>query len=92
VIKITFIDGQSIDITDDTTLIGINNSLREEKDDPFYLQQGYNSLWDNGLLLSTTDKRLGITGFILSHDCFALGEGEDKTIYMSSAVKSISVV
>ncbi|MPW26429.1 hypothetical protein GC105_11575 [Alkalibaculum sp. M08DMB] len=91
-IRITFIDGEHIDISRDTTLIGINNSSRNKRDETFYLQQEYNSIVDNGLSLLTTDERLGITGFILSFDCFTLGESENETIYLKSAVKSISVI
>lgn len=91
-IRITFIDGEQIDITEDTTLIGISNAPRRNDEDSFYIQQEYDSDIDKGLALASSDDRRGITGFILSHDCFTLGQSDTETIYMTSAIKSISVI
>lgn len=98
-IVINMLDGEQIELHDDTDLIGIDNAPRSDKPNEqlFYLRQRYigNLQGDyepNGSALSTSDERLGIGGFLLSHDAFAIGEGEDKTIYFTSAVKSISVV
>jgi hypothetical protein len=90
-IVITFLDGNTIEVDDNTTLIGINNLPPKDHEECFYLQQQYVSLVDNGLRLSTVDPRLGITGFILSHDCFSIGTDEFAPIYLKTAVKSISV-
>lgn len=88
-IRITFLDGQTVDVNESTVLIGIDNY---SKDDGYYLQQMYNSSMDKNFMLSSCDERLGIGGFLLSHKLFTLGEDPDETLYMTSAVKSISVV
>lgn len=95
-IVITMIDGQTIEVKPDTVLVGVNN-LPQEGNDGFYLQRIYigNLQGDyekEGSALSTVDERLGIGGFLLSHDMFSIGDGPDKTLYFTSAVKSISVV
>ena len=92
ILRITFLDGTFVDVSESTPLIGINNVVRQSNDDSFYLSQGYNARIDKGLSLGTFDERLGITGFLLSFDCFALSDKENETIYMRSAVKSISVI
>lgn len=97
-IRITLLDGETIDVYEDTVLCGINNApITETSERMFYLQQMYignlqGDFEDRGSALSTTDSRLGIGGFLLSHDMFSIGDGEDKTLYFTSAVKSISVV
>lgn len=91
-VRITFLDGTFLDVSSETHLIGINNYPRKNNDDSFYLTQGYNWAIDKGLSLSTVDERLGITGFLLSFDCFALSDSDNETIYMRSAIKSISVI
>jgi hypothetical protein len=95
-IVINFLDGEQIEVRPDTVLIGINNASKSE-DRYFYLEKMYtgNLQGDyekNGSALSTADERLGIGGFLLSHDMFSIGEGDDKTFYFTSAVKSISVL
>ncbi|SNZ10037.1 hypothetical protein SAMN05421503_1492 [Terribacillus aidingensis] len=94
-ILINLLDGQSIEVTNETVLVGIDNAPRENNEE-FYLSIKYVGTLEgdtNGSpsALNTGD-HLGITGFILSHDAFALGEGKNETIYLRSAVKSISVV
>lgn len=96
---INMLDGEKIEINDDTVLTGINNASGSEKpgESVFYLRQEYvgNLQGDyepKGSALSTVDERLGIGGFLLSHAMFTVGTGIDKTIYFTSAVKSISVV
>lgn len=98
-ISINFLDGESIEMKDDILLIGINNAPRTDKpnENIFYLKQGYignlqGDLEPGGSALSTSDERLGIGGFLLSHDMFSIEDGIDKTIYFTSAVKSITVV
>ncbi|WDU80008.1 hypothetical protein [Lysinibacillus sp. G01H] len=93
-IIINMIDGEKITVSPDTVLVGINNY---SSDKGFYLKQNYVGDIDGnfdkkGSPLNTTDERLGIGGFLLSHQAFSIGEGEDKEIYFTSAVKSISVV
>lgn len=93
-IVINMLDGEKIFVKEDTLLIGINNISSKES---FYLQQNYignlqGDFEKEGSLLSTSDERLGIGGFILSHDMFALSDSLDATFYLTSAVKSISVV
>jgi hypothetical protein len=97
-ITINMLDGEMIEVRSDTVLVGINNAPRTDKpnENIFYLQQKYigNIQGDyekEGSALSTSDERLGIGGFLLSHDLFSIGDGEDRTLYFSSAVKSISV-
>lgn len=65
--------------------------------DIFYLIQTYigNLQGDyekEGSALSTSDERLGITGVLLSYDAFSLDDYPVSSIYLTSAVKSISVV
>ena len=96
-IRITMLDGETIDIEKRTILIGIDNYPSDPSKEEFYLQQKYlgnlnGDFEDKGSALSTSDERLGIGGFLLSHQAFSIGEGEDKTIYFTSAVKSISVI
>lgn len=96
-IRITFIDGETIDVKNDTVLIGINNVATNPSIEEFYLQQSYIGNLDGdyeqkGSALGTADERLGIGGFLLSHQAFSIGEGSDKTIYFTTAVKSISVI
>lgn len=98
-IVINMVDGEKIEIHDDTLLIGINNAPRTDKpnEDIFYLKQSYignlqGDFEKEGSALSTSDERLGIGGFLLSHDMFSIEDGPNETIYFTSAVKSISVV
>ncbi|WP_141433007.1 hypothetical protein [Bacillus sp. 03113] len=95
---INMLDGEKIEIHSDTILVGINNVPRTDRlnERIFYLQQMYignkqGDFENEGSALSTTDERLGIGGFLLSHDMFSVGDGEDKTLYLTSAVKSISI-
>lgn len=93
-IVITMIDGQRILVKNDTILVGMNNLPSNDKE--FYLSQNYigNIVGDfekDGSKLSTIDKRLGIGGFILSHEIFSVGEGNNKPLYFTSAVKSIEI-
>lgn len=95
-IVITMVDGEKIEIHDDTVLVGIDNLPSDNySEHSFYLRQLYigNIQGDyepNGSALSTSDERLGIGGFLLTHDMFSIGEGPEKTLYLTSAVKSIS--
>lgn len=93
------LDGEQIQVHEDTILVGINNAPITDKtnENIFYLKQMYignlqGDFESDGSALSTSDERLGIGGFLLSHDLFSIGEGEDKTLYFTSAIKSISVV
>ncbi|EQB35008.1 hypothetical protein M948_18040 [Virgibacillus sp. CM-4] len=93
---INFLDGDKLEVEHDTFFVGINNNPRKGSEE-FYLSMTYAGSLDgdiNGLqsALNTGDKRLGIGGFLLSHDAFSVGDGEDKTIYFTSAIKSISVI
>lgn len=96
-IRITMLDGETIDIQRNTILVGINNVPTDTSNKEFYLEQKYlgnlnGDFEPKGSALSTVDERLGIGGFLLSHQAFSIGEGDDKTIYFTSAVKSISVI
>lgn len=98
-IIINMIDGEKIKVQEDTLLVGINNASRTEKpnENIFYLKQSYignlqGDLEKDGSALATSDERLGIGGFLLSHDMFSIEDGPSETIYFTSAVKSISVV
>lgn len=93
-IIINLINGEKINISPNTVLVGIDNY---SSDKGYYLKQSYVGDTDghfdkSGSPLETVDERLGIGGFLLSHQAFSIGEGEDKEIYFTSAVKSISVV
>lgn len=92
-IVINMLDGERIEIHRNTVLVGIKNASEKNG---FYLQIEYmgNLQGDfelEGSALATSDERLGIGGFLLLHEMFALGDGPDETIYFTSAVKSISV-
>lgn len=98
-VVINFLDGDKIEIHDDTLLVGINNAPRTDKPNErlFYLQQKYvgnlqGDLEKEGSALATMDERLGIGGFLLSHDMFSIGDGPGETMYFTSSIKSISVV
>lgn len=93
---INMLDGEEIPVRQDTVLVGINNA---SSDEPriFYLERMYRGNLQGdyekkGSALSTSDERLGIGGFLLSHEMFSIGEGPTATFYLTSAVKSISVV
>lgn len=93
-IIITMLDGENIEVHHNTVLVGIDNA---SDDFCYYLQQSFIGTRDRNYQnndaskLSTVDERLGIGGFLLSHKMFTVDEGLDKTIYFTSAVKSISV-
>ncbi|QPW49586.1 hypothetical protein G9298_18130 [Bacillus thuringiensis] len=99
---INMLDGEKIEIHKDTILVGLDNVQRINTNEPgqntFYLKQMYYGCleWDvinqKSPSLVTDDERLGIGGFILSHDMFSVGDDPNATFYLTSAVKSISVV
>lgn len=93
-VRITFIDGQHVDVTDETVLVGINNSSSNSvgNNNSFFLQEEYNSQTDNSAALKKQDKLKGIASFILSHHCFSIGTDNDEEIFMTTAVKSIATV
>jgi hypothetical protein len=98
-VVVNMLDGEKIEVHQDTVLVGINNAPRTDKpnENIFYLQQGYvgnlqGDFEKEGSALSTVDERLGIGGFLLSHEMFSIGDGADKTLYFTSAIKSISVI
>ncbi|QAR59235.1 hypothetical protein BS11774_01205 [Bacillus subtilis] len=89
--KITFLDGEELIIERDTFINGY-------KADGFYLQNVFTDTIDghmstgkaDELSIATTNPKIGITGFILSVDCFSIGlDHESNKHYLSSAVKSI---
>ncbi|MEI2281253.1 hypothetical protein [Paenibacillus polysaccharolyticus] len=91
-IVINFLDGTDITITKDTVLNGFNN-FSDDPEKEFYLKKVYSdsingSETKEASRLSTDDRKVGIMGFILSVDCFSIGE-EGNTLYRSSAVKSV---
>lgn len=91
-IRINFLDGTYIDISSDTHLVGISRCSRKTKSDCSFRTREYNWFDNKGLGLSTVDERLGVTGFILSYDCFSVGNNADDTVYLQSAVKSVTVI
>lgn len=91
-IRVTFLDGTFLDVSSETTFVGINNVPNQNNKECFYLTQAYRWANDEGASLSTCDNRFGIAGFLLSFDCFALSDKANETIYMKSAVKSVSVI
>lgn len=98
-IIIHMLDGEKIEILEDTVLAGINNLPRssESGKGTFYLEKKYKGnlqgdFEKEGSALSTSDERLGIAGFLLSHDAFSLDDGPGQTIYFTSAVKCITEV
>lgn len=91
-IVISFLDGTDITITEETVLNGFRN-FSDDLEKEFYLKKVYsNSINGNetegASRLSTDDNKVGIMGFILSVDCFSIGE-DSSIIYRSSAVKSV---
>lgn len=93
---INMLDGEKIPVHENTVLVGINNASTDEPKS-FYLQQvyignQYGTYEKKGSALSTVDERLGIGGFLLSHEMFSIGDSREATLYFTSAVKSISVV
>lgn len=90
---INFLDGESIEIYEDTVLNGYNKSPDDGKE--FYLSNVYTDSINGqfskeGSRLSTVNPKIGIIGFILSVDCFSIGfNTEDNIVYLSSAVKSV---
>lgn len=92
-IIIHMLDGEQIEIHNDTILLGFNNDINNEC---FYLSKNYEGnvhgdFEEKGSKLATVDKRIGICGFLLSHDTFSIGHGEYKTMYFTSAVKCVEV-
>lgn len=87
---INMLDGEKIQVHEDTLLIGIDNAPRTDKpnENIFYLQQTYignlrGDFEKDGSTLSTSDERLGIGGFLLSHDMFSIDDGPGETIYFT---------
>mgnify|MGYP001066332917 CR=1 FL=1 len=104
-IIINLLDGEKINIHEDTILNGFINAPRTTDEiggSMFYLQSPYTGSIDCSFELDPTpphtgaltasDKRFAIGGFLLSHDMFSIGDELDATLYLTSAVKSISVV
>ncbi|PGM89365.1 hypothetical protein [Bacillus cereus] len=96
---LNMLDGEKIEIHEDTILVGFNNAPRTDKPNErlFYLQQMYignvqDDFENEGSAMATSDERLGIGGFLLSHDMFSIGEDSDANVYLTSAVNSISVI
>lgn len=91
-VLITFLDGQTIQINEDTILNGYKAT-----DGEYYLEQLYsNSI--NGKLsfnkeasaFSTAIPMVGIAGFIGSVDYFSIGlDTENNVLYKATSVKSI---
>lgn len=92
-VRIMFIDGKYVDVTDETVLIGINNSSNNSvgNNNSFYLQEEYNSQSDNSAALMKQDKSRGVASFILSHNCFSVGDNSQE-LFMTSAVKSVDTI
>lgn len=93
-IIINMIDGEKIEVHRDTVLVGYNNLSTSSG---FYLQKKYvgdieGNFDKKGSPLNTADERLGIAGFLLSFECFTIGEEYNAEIHFTSAVKSISVI
>ncbi|TDL70424.1 hypothetical protein E2R58_15195 [Paenibacillus amylolyticus] len=93
-IKITFLDGTDITINEETVIYGYTN-FSDDPEKEFYLKEFYtNSINGNEgkktSRLTTYDEKIGIMGFILSVDCFLIGEDTKNSIlYRSTAVKSV---
>lgn len=93
-VKITFLDGSSILIKKDTVLNGYKN-YSDNPEREYYLQQVFSNSIDGmegyeASRLVTVDEKVGVMGFILSVDCFSIGQYEESnTLYLSSAVKSV---
>ncbi|PQP82810.1 hypothetical protein C0Q44_15610 [Paenibacillus sp. PCH8] len=91
-IVISFLDGTDITITEETVLNGFRN-FSHDPEREFYIKKVFSnsingSETKEASRLSTDDKKVGIMGFVLSVDCFSIGE-ESNTLYRSSAVKSV---
>lgn len=92
-VLINFIDGEHIEVFEDTIL----NGYRKTKDDgsEFYLANVYSNSIDSQLSkeasrLSTVNPKIGISGFLLSVDCFSLGlDTENNVLYFTSSIKSV---
>lgn len=90
-VKITFVDGTNLVINRNTVLNGFKN----DTGDVFYLENYFKDSVDgqfskHGSMLATVNPMVGIAGFILSVDCFSVGQDtENNVIYFSSAVKSV---
>ncbi|MDM5283794.1 MULTISPECIES: hypothetical protein [Peribacillus] len=95
-VLITLIDGQTLEINEDTVLNGYK-ATAADSDTEFYLNQLYsNSI--NGKLsfnkeasaLNTAIPMVGIAGFIGSVDYFSIGLDTDNAVlYKATAVKSV---
>ncbi|WP_413299708.1 hypothetical protein AA0X95_16590 [Bacillus sp. 1P10SD] len=95
-VLITFLDGQSIVINEDTILNGYKATAGDSKTE-YYLENLYsNSI--NGRLsfngepssLSTAIPMVGIAGFIGTVDYFSIGrDTENNVLYKATSVKSI---
>lgn len=95
-ITINMLDGEKLPVHADTVLVGYDNATVLSPK-TYYLKKSYEGnlqgdFEEKGSALSTTDERLGISGFLLSHDMFSLGDSPTATLYLTSAVKSISVI
>lgn len=92
-ITINMNDGEQINIHQDTILVGYDNHSNK---DVYYLKRSHISNLQGdfdefGPSLATSDERIGIAGFLLSHEIFTIGEDYDATMYFTKSVKSISI-
>ncbi|MFW5438821.1 hypothetical protein [Paenibacillus apiarius] len=92
-VKITFLDNSELHIKADTVLNGYKRSDKVGAE--YYLTNVFTDSIDGkfskeGSLVATVNPKVGISGFLLSVDCFSVGlDTENNVLYFSSAVKSV---
>ena len=93
---ITMLDGEKIEIFDETLLVAYDDASNdEEKDGCFYSKQIYINTLKGALgisKISTTSPLVGLMGLLSKATFFSIGDNinsDDIVIYKTSAIKNI---
>lgn len=91
-VKVTFVNNESIDITDNTYLFAWK-SIDDSKDDPgYYAEGGLVGSRLDGNLLDTAEPVVALQGLFGSVDWFRLQDDPTNKIYKTSAILSLETL
>lgn len=91
-LKITFQNGKEVDVSKSDIIVGFDNLPATDMNKTYFAVEGYSSFYDDDLMLTTANPKLALVGFLLTHECFAIDEKENKHIYMSTSVKNVTLL
>lgn len=89
-LKITLQDGKEINLSKSDLLVGFDSLPATDTNKTYFAIEGYSSFYNDDLTLTTDNPELALTSFLLTHECFAIGDKTNKLFYMSSFVKSVT--